>query len=100
MAVLVDHSFGRPVLVDPFLECQLSHEMSLSVKTGSGPTSWSQSIEMLVVRMHAAVRYSARCWEAVPALDGAQPVEDNVRAAGAGVTRGELPHTERWDMVR
>ena len=74
--------------------------MSLSVKTGSGPTSWSQSIEMLVVRMHAAVRYSARCWEAVPALDGAQPVEDNVRAAGAGVTRGELPHTERWDMVR
>ena len=50
--------------------------------------------------MHAAVRYSARCWEAVPALDGAQPVEDNVRAAGAGVTRGELPHTERWDMVR
>eukprot|EP01046_Picozoa_sp_COSAG06_P044137 COSAG06_NODE_5900_length_3222_cov_4.402498_3_plen_149_part_00 len=51
MAVLVDHSFGRPVLVDPFLECQLSHEMSLSVKTGSGPTSWSQSIEMLVVRI-------------------------------------------------
>jgi hypothetical protein len=50
--------------------------------------------------LHAAVRYSARCWEAVPALDGAQPVEDNVRAAGAGVTRGELPHTERWDMVR
>ena len=73
----------------------------LSRQARDRPAGLKALREMLVVRiMHAAVRYSARCWEAVPALDGAQPVEDNVRAAGAGVTRGELPHTERWDMVR